>query len=37
MGILLLVFLVVALVAVDLTALRFGTDSRRHDGRPNWW
>ena len=32
-----LIALLLALVALDLAALRFGQDSRRHDRRPDWW
>jgi hypothetical protein len=28
---------VVALVLLDVLALRFGADSRSRDGRPDWW
>jgi hypothetical protein len=34
---LVIVLAVVALVALDLLALRFGHDSRSHGDRPNWW
>jgi hypothetical protein len=36
-GIYLLIIFAVALVVLDLAALRFGADSRSHDDRPNWW
>jgi hypothetical protein len=36
-GIFLLIFLIVALLVLDVAALRFGVDSRARDGRPNWW
>jgi hypothetical protein len=36
-GVFLLVFFGIALVALDLAALRFGADSRSRDDRPNWW
>jgi len=28
---------VLALVVLDVLALRFGVDSRRRSGRPDWW
>lgn len=34
-GIMLLLGVLIALVVLDLAALRFGADSR--DGRRNWW
>ncbi len=34
-GIALLIGVLIALVVLDLAALRFGADSR--DGRRNWW
>ena len=34
-GIALLIGAIVALIVLDLAAMRFGADSR--DGRRNWW
>ena len=36
-AVVILVVAILVLIAFNLLAARFGADSRRHDGRPNWW
>ncbi|MEA2515899.1 MAG: hypothetical protein QOF01_470 [Thermomicrobiales bacterium] len=36
-GMFIFVLAFLALITLDLLALRFGADSRPRDGRPNWW
>jgi hypothetical protein len=36
-GILALALFILALILLDVLALRFGADSRSRDGRPDWW
>jgi hypothetical protein len=35
-GVYILGTIILALIVFDVLALRFGTDSRRTDGQPNW-